>query len=55
MPGLAWHREALVWFESYGSVVEINEQLAGDDVEEFILVVMMMTMKITLNDAGQSV
>jgi len=46
-----WHCETLLWGQFHRSILQIDEQPTFNDVEEFILVVMLVPVKLAFDDA----
>ena len=47
----AWNGETLLGYEFDGSVFEVDEEAAVDDVEEFVFVIVFVPVKFALHDA----
>ena len=51
MQDTLWHSKPLLRTELDSSALEIDYELSFHDIKEFILIVMLMPMELTLQDA----
>ena len=47
-----WNCEPLVWFEFDCLVFKIDEEFTGDNIEEYVFIVVIMPMKFALHDTN---